>query len=190
VSRPSFAAVILAGGTATRLSGTSKSALELDGRTLLQHALKAVRHASPRIVVGDPVDVDLASTFVREDPAYGGPAAALLTGVEQIGQDDHEVELVLVLAVDMPRVTRATVDRLLSAAQGNDGAALVDTRGRRQLAMALDVRRLRSVAPPADTWHGLPIRVLLADLDLSPVQPIGDEGRDVDTWADLNDLRD
>jgi hypothetical protein len=30
---------------------------------------------------------------------------------------------------------------------------------------------------------------LLADLDLAEVPPVGDEGRDVDSWADLRDLQ-
>ncbi|MGD9958657.1 molybdenum cofactor guanylyltransferase [Nocardioides sp.] len=186
---PAFAAVILAGGTGRRVDGADKSAIDLDGRTLLQHTIAAVARATEIVVVGDrvtaPMSLGSPVTFVREDPAYGGPAAALLTGVAALAEG---VDTVLVLAVDMPRVTSATVDRLLTAARERDGATLVDARGRQQLAMALLTRPLRAMSPQPGTWHGLPMHKLLADLDLALVESVGDEGRDIDTWADLHDL--
>ncbi|CUR55645.1 Molybdopterin-guanine dinucleotide biosynthesis protein [metagenome] len=187
---PAFAAVILAGGTGVRLDGADKAALDLEGRTLLHHAVHAVRGALPIVVVADPVDPatlgGAAVRFVREEPAYGGPAAALLTGIDELPEGSTTV---VVLAVDMPRVTRDTVARLLEAGRGGDGAALVDPRGRRQLAMALDLARVRQCAPARGTWHGLPMRSLLAPLELVAVEPVGEEGRDVDDWSDLRDLR-
>ncbi len=71
-----FSAVVLAGGTAARMGGADKAGIELGGRTLLEHALDAVVDAVEVVVVGDPVPTDLPATFVREDPPYGGPAAA------------------------------------------------------------------------------------------------------------------
>lgn len=183
---PDLAAVILAGGTAARLSGADKAGLELDGRSLLEHALEAVIDAGQVVVVGDRVPLHSAATFVREDPAYGGPAAALLAGLGALHGDPGTV---IVLAVDMPRVTAQTVRRLRLAMPRHDGAALVDAQGRRQLAMTIELRRLRAAAPDPHLWHGLALRALLADLDLVGVDPIGDEGRDVDTWTDLRDLR-
>ena len=144
-----FSAVVLAGGTAARMGGADKAGIELGGRTLLQHALDAVVDAVEVVVVGDPVPTDLPATFVREDPAYGGPAAALLTG---LGALLEEASTVVVLAVDMPRVTPHTLRRLRLATAGHDGSALVDATGRRQLAMALDVGALRAAA---STYHGL-----------------------------------
>ena len=190
MSVPAFAAVILAGGTGARLGGADKASLDLGGRSLLRHAVDAAAAATRIVVVGDPVEPPLLATtpvhFVREEPAYGGPAAALLTGIGLLPSD---AVTVVVLAVDMPLVTAATVTRLLDAARESHGAALVDPAGRRQLAMALDLARLREVAPPPGTWHGLPLRRLLAALDLVAVEPLGEEGRDVDVWSDLHDLR-
>jgi molybdopterin-guanine dinucleotide biosynthesis protein A len=183
---PTFAAILLAGGTGARMSGADKSAIELDGRTLLEHALDAVIDAVEVVVVGDPVPTDSLATFVREDPAYGGPAAAVLTGLGQLLGD---APLVVVLAVDMPRVTPHTLRRLRVEMAGHDGATLVDATGRRQLAMALDLGVLRAAAPAYESWHGLPLKALLTPLDLVEVPAIGDEARDVDTWADLRDLR-
>ena len=181
-----FSAVVLAGGTAARMGGAEKAGIELGGRTLLEHALDAVVDAVEVVVVGDPVPTDVRATFVREDPPYGGPAAALLTG---LGALLEEVPTVVVLAVDMPRVTPHTLRRLRLATAGHDGSALLDATGRRQLAMALDVGALRAAASTCQVWHGLPLRDLLAPLDLVEVAATGDEGRDVDTWADLRDLR-
>ncbi len=67
----------------------------------------------------------------------------------------------VVLAVDMPRVTPHTLRRLRLATAGHDGSALVDATGRRQLAMALDVGALRAAASTYQAWHGLPLRDLL-----------------------------
>jgi molybdopterin-guanine dinucleotide biosynthesis protein A len=181
-----FSAVVLAGGTAARMGGADKAGIELDGRTLLQHALDAVVDAVEVVVVGDPVPTDVPATFVREDPSYGGPAAALLTG---LGALLEAAPTVVVLAVDMPRVTPHTLHRLRLATAGHDGSALVDATGRRQLAMALDVGALRAAASTYRAGHGLPLRDLLAPLDLVEVAATGDEGRDVDTWSDLRDLR-
>lgn len=180
-----FGAVILAGGTAVRLDGADKAAVELAGRTLLEHALDAVRDAGEVVVVGDPAPTGRPVTFTREEPAYGGPVAAFLTGLDALVAAPRTVG---VLAVDMPRVTAETFRRLHEAAAGRDGAFLTGADGRRQLAGVLHVARLDAVRPDHEGQHGMPFHRLLAGLDLAEVAPLGDEGRDVDTWADLRDL--
>jgi molybdopterin-guanine dinucleotide biosynthesis protein A len=189
----SFAAVVLAGGRGTRMGGADKAAVEYRGRTLLAHALDAVADAGEVVVVGDPVRVagPVPVRFVRESPVHGGPGAALLAGRDALRS---EPGLLAFLAVDMPHVTTATLDRLRRAAAGRDGALLTGRGGRRQLAGVLDVRRLDAVRPPRGTEAGLPVHRLLAALDLAEVPPLGAagdrEGRDVDTWTDLCDLDD
>ena len=49
----SFCAVVLAGGQAARLGGADKASIEVDGRTLLAHALDAVIDAAEVVVVGE-----------------------------------------------------------------------------------------------------------------------------------------
>ncbi|WP_435741876.1 molybdenum cofactor guanylyltransferase [Nocardioides sp. SYSU DS0663] len=181
----SFSAVVLAGGRAARLDGVDKASVELDGRTLLAHALDALVDAAEVVVVGDPVPTERPVTFTRESPRYGGPVAGLLTGRDALL---HPTPRLAVLAVDMPRVTAATVRRLHEAAAGRDGAALVDPDGRRQLALVLDTARLDAVRPGHEEQHGAPLHRLLAPLDLVEVAPTGHEHRDLDTWADLRDL--
>jgi hypothetical protein len=74
------------------------------------------------------------------------------------------------------------------AAQGHDGAFLTDAGGRRQLAGVLDVARLDAERPDHEGQHGMALHRLLSGLDLVDVAPEGEEGRDIDTWADLRDL--
>ena len=180
-----FSAIVLAGGQAVRLDGADKASVEYLGRTLLEHTLDALIDATEVVVVGDPVPTTRPVTFTREDPRYGGPVAALLTGRDALLREPRTVG---VLAVDMPRVTSWTFRRLQEAAVGHDGAFLTDASGRRQLAGVLDAARLEEVRPGHEGQHGMPMHRLLADLDLVEVGPEGDEGRDVDTWSDVRDL--
>jgi len=188
-----FSAVVLAGGRASRLDGADKAALELGGRTLLSLALEAVADAAEVVVVGDPVEGPAGNPtgsrrplrFVREDPPYGGPVAALLAGVDALRD---RPDTVAVLACDMPRVTAHTVERLREAARGRDGAVLVDPDGRRQLAMVLDTARLDAARPEPGQQDGLAVHRFLAALVLAEVAADGSEHRDVDTWSDVEDL--
>ena len=181
-----FCGVVLAGGTAARMDGIDKAGVELRGRTLLELAIDAFLDADEIVVVA-PASVPTARpvTFVCEDPPRGGPVAGLLTGVDALLRQPR---LVGVLAVDMPRVTPATMRRLRDGAVGRDGAFLVDAAGRRQLAGVVDAARLSVVRPGLEAQHGMALHRLLAPLDLADVPTVGDESVDVDTWADLRDL--
>lgn len=176
-------AVILAGGTAARLGGADKAAIEVDGRSLLEHLLAATAVADEVVVVGDAVPTSRPVTFVREDPPLGGPVAGLLAGRHALLTPPA---LLVVTAVDMPRVTDATVGRLLAAVGEGDGAALHDASDRRQLVLVLRTAALDAVAPAEP--HGASVRDLLAPLDLVAVPAQGDEAHGVDRWQDLRDL--
>lgn len=178
-----FAAVVLAGGTGTRLGGADKAALTYAGRPLLEHALAAVDGATETVVVAPSVPTSRPVRFVLEEPPRGGPVAGLFAGRDALRPAPPHL---VVLAVDMPLVDRATVNRLLRAAAGHDGAFLTDDDGRRQLAGALDVTALDRVRP--DEVRGLPLRSLWSELDVVDVPALGREWRDVDTWSDLADL--
>ncbi|MFT4082535.1 MAG: NTP transferase domain-containing protein, partial [Nocardioides sp.] len=74
-----YAAIVLAGGRGSRLGGVDKATLEIGGRSLLHRVLAACADAAEVVVVGDPV-AGTEARFVREQPPYAGPAAALLAG--------------------------------------------------------------------------------------------------------------
>jgi molybdopterin-guanine dinucleotide biosynthesis protein A len=182
--------VVLAGGSGARLGGVDKAALELDGVTLLERTLTATMAAGEVVVVGPEVPTSRPVTWTVEDPPLGGPAAGLLSALDRF---ETAPELVAVLAVDMPRVNAGTLARLTWAVEadpGVDGAVLVDPGGRRQpLAAVYRVRSLLAARPARPGQeHGLPMRRLVGDLRLVEVPTVGDEARDVDTWADVHDL--
>ncbi|MGH3362589.1 MAG: NTP transferase domain-containing protein [Nocardioides sp.] len=180
---PPFCAVVLAGGTAVRMDGVDKAGIEYAGRTLLEHVLAALADATEVVVVGDEVPTSRPVSFVREQPAYGGPAAGLFAGRDALL---HPASLLAVVAVDMPRLTPATFGRLWQATEGYDGAFLTDEDGRRQLVGVLRLDRLDAVRP--GDVVGLPLHRLLGGLDMAEVPSVGAEARDVDTWSDLRDL--
>ena len=134
-----FCGVVLAGGTAARMDGIDKAAVELHGRTLLELAVDAFLDADEVVVVA-PASVPTARpvTFVCEDPPRGGPVAGLLTGVDALLRRPR---LVGVLAVDMPRVTPATMRRLRDGG-GRPGRCVPGRRRR-----SAPARRCRSTRP-------------------------------------------
>jgi molybdopterin-guanine dinucleotide biosynthesis protein A len=183
-------AVVLSGGGGARLGGADKATIEVGGHTLLEHALHALVEVTEVVVVGPDVPTSRPVTFAREDPVGGGPAAGLLAGLRRFARTPEKA---VVLAVDMPLVTAATVRRLVVAAAGSsDGAVLVDEDGRLQhlcgvYSVPALLRHSRAAGPESD--RGRSMRSLLAGLDLAQVAAVGDEARDVDTWQDLATLR-
>ncbi len=178
--------IVLTGGDAVRLEGADKASIELAGTTLLEHVLAALAEVPEVVVVGEQVPTTRPVTFTREDPAGGGPAAGLLAGLAAFPRTPR---LVVVLAVDMPLVTTATVRRLMLCAE-DDGALLLDGDGRAQYLCALyRTEALLAAAPGLEQQHGLPMRRLVAGLRLVEVPALDWEVRDVDTWEDLMALR-
>jgi molybdopterin-guanine dinucleotide biosynthesis protein A len=196
-----FDAVVLAGGRGQRLGGEDKAALELAGATLLDRALRAVEGARTVVVVGDERPTGRPVLWTREQPAYGGPVAAAYAGLDALHRgspvrfrgpatpatpEPHgSTPLVVVLAVDMPGVTRETVGRLLGAVAGHEGAVLVD-QGQRHLAFAAHADALERARP--EPAAGAAMRGLWAMLDLAHVAARSQEAVDVDSWSDLADL--
>jgi len=181
MGRVTWAAVILTGGTATRLDGADKAGLSHAGRSLLEISLDAVADAAEVVVVGPGTSTSRPVSFTRESPPGGGPLAGIAAGLAALG---HAHDLVVVLAVDMPHVTRATVSRLVSAVGDGDAAWLVDASGRRQLAAAV---RPALVPAPGDA-DGVPVRALMRAGRSIDVPGLGDEATDIDTWPDVATL--
>jgi molybdopterin-guanine dinucleotide biosynthesis protein A len=119
-----FDAIILAGGRGSRLGGVDKGALPVGGWPLLDRVLEAARDAERVVVVGDgPVPDGVLLT--REEPVFGGPAAAVVAGLRALRMPsalpiDSAARLVLVLACDLPGAP-AGVELLLDVATRTEG---------------------------------------------------------------------
>lgn len=190
------AAVVLAGGGGVRLGGVDKHALEIGGRTLLDRVLDVLTPpVEDVVVVGPEVRTHRPVLFTREDPPGGGPAAGLVAGIATLERLRGSLpDRVVALAVDMPMVTTATIDRLLQALDtdpGADGVLLVDAGGRRQpLCAAYRAASLIAAVPTGrESTYGLAMRRLLFGLRLVEVPARAHEAADVDTWEDLRELR-
>lgn len=180
-----LAAVVLTGGTAVRLDGQDKASLEVDGLGLLEHVLAALGAADEVAVVGPDVETSRPVIHAHEEPAGGGPVAGLEAGYAALTRSP---DLLAVAAVDMPRLSTQTFDRLLAAVTPDvDGAFLVSG-GRRHLAGVLRPSAINW--PSAAEAHGMPMHRFLTGLTLAEVASVGQEARDVDTWRDLRELRD
>ncbi|MFF7314994.1 NTP transferase domain-containing protein [Streptomyces sp. NPDC008137] len=185
-----YDAVVLAGGAARRLGGADKPGVRVGGRALLDRVLAACDGARTTVVVAAPRPTARSVTWAREDPPGGGPLAALDAGLRHT-----TAEHVVVLSADLPFLRARTVGRLLDTLRGSaaDGVLLTDPDGRDQpLVAAYRTRRLReTLAVLAERHggpHGLPLRRLTAELDLTRVSdPVA--SFDCDTWDDIASAR-
>ncbi|MGW7201590.1 NTP transferase domain-containing protein [Streptomyces chryseus] len=182
-----YDAIVLAGGAAKRLGGVDKPGVRVGGRTLLDRVLGVCGGAGTTVVVGGRRATVRAVEWAREEPAGGGPLAALDAGVRRT-----TAESVLVLSADLPFVRRATVRRLLDALAGDGGEAalLVDADGRDQpLVAAYRAEPLRRELALLATEHGglagLPLRLLTHELALTRVSAGPLDSFDCDTWEDI-----
>jgi molybdopterin-guanine dinucleotide biosynthesis protein A len=184
------AAILLAGGRGSRMGGVHKPLLEVGGITLLDAAIIAVRDAGcdPIVAVGDPAiavtrparEVD----WIREDPPFGGPAAAIIAALPVV-----PASTALVLACDLPRVAEA-VRMLLDASFTGDGVCLHASGQRQWLTGLYRVDALRAAAQSLpDQGRDAPMRDLLGGLAITPVEASDELVADIDTWDDLNEAR-
>ena len=180
--------VVLAGG-ASRRFGSDKLAADLDGRTVLDTTLDAVPAGLPVVVVGPPRPVHRDVRFVREDPAGGGPAAALVAGLTAALQAGAEV--LSTLPGDAPAAGTA-VPLLVAALAGTDLVVAHGADGQvfpLQLACtAAGARRVLAAAGP-DLGAGASVRRLLEPLGATQVVLPPAALLDVDTPTDLDRIR-
>ena len=180
--------VIPAGGTARRLGGVSKPALQVGDRSIVARLVGDLR-AHPVVIVGPRIDgVSGADvTWCREDPPGGGPAAALAAGIRRL----PDVDVVVVVAGDQPFAAGA-VPRLVDALAADPTADVawgVDAEDRHQpLLAAYRAGALHTrLTEPAD---GLSMRQVTAGLRAAHVRLSPTEATDVDEPSDLADARD
>lgn len=188
-------AILLAGGRATRVGGAAKPLFEVGGRTLLAAAVTAAADAGARpITVAAPVlDETLDVAWVREEPPFTGPAAAVVAALDSWSAADDPA-WTLLLACDLPSVgaaVRRLLDDIVLLPSDTDGVCLADSSHRPQWLTGLyRTRALRDAASALpDRGRDAPVRALVAGLAIAVVAAADDVARDVDTWEDLERAR-
>ena len=179
-----FDAIILAGGSARRLGGVDKPAVEIDGVPLLDRVLGACVEAASMVVVGPPRPTAIPVLWTRESPPGGGPVPALAAGLAS-----GSSEFVVVLAADLPFLDPPAIGTLLAAVT-TDAAVYTDTAGKDQL-LAAAFRRtaltaaLDAIAEPS----GSRLAAVFGDLSVTRVPDTRGVTADCDTWDAIAEAR-
>jgi molybdopterin-guanine dinucleotide biosynthesis protein A len=188
-------AILLAGGRASRVGGAPKPLFEVGGRTLLGAAIDAVADAGARpiTVVGPVLDPSFDVEWVREDPPFGGPAAAVVAALTSWPVAAGPA-WTLLLACDLPGVgaaVRRLVADILLLPSDTEGLCLADESSRPQwLTGVYRTSALRAAASGLpDRGRDAPVRALIDDLAVAVIPAPDRLTRDVDTWEDLDEAR-
>ena len=127
---PRIAALVLAAGQSRRMGAANKLLAEVDGRAMVESVVRAALASNltrVRVVTGhqgDAVKAQLAGLDVdfTHNPHYAeGLSASLKAGLAGLGGD---VDGIMVLLGDMPRITAAHIDRLIAAFNPHEGRAI------------------------------------------------------------------
>ncbi len=186
-----FDAIVLAGGSARRLGGLDKAAIEVGGITLLNRALEAVRAARRIVVVGPQRSTSIEVEWAQEDPPGGGPAAAVAAGMSTLGSGQQAVPAavrVAVLAADIPFAANA-ISRLLVANPKAPAALAVDSSGHDQYLIAIwRAAALRQRINQVQVL-GASMRMLFDGMTVTRVLVDNIECFDCDTAQDVSQAR-
>jgi molybdenum cofactor cytidylyltransferase len=182
--------IVLAAGAGTRFGG-SKQLADLNGRPLLEHALRAMA-SSPvgRVVLvlgSGAEDVLVAIDLQGAEPVLcerweEGQSASLACGLAELA----EAEAVVVTLGDQPRVSAEAIARVL-AARGDTSAVQATYGGRPGHPVLLEhelFERMRDVTGD----HGVRHLLMSAAPREVPCDDLGG-GEDVDTRDELDALR-
>lgn len=120
---PKTAGAVLAGGRSSRM-GTDKAEIAISGETLLARAWRLVSGlVAPAWVCCAPGRPRAGYPCLMDAREGEGPARGVAAALESA--DEHGAERVLVLACDLPRLTRKLLAALLDAPARDDILATV-----------------------------------------------------------------
>jgi molybdopterin-guanine dinucleotide biosynthesis protein A len=113
-------AFILAGGKSTRM-GTDKAFVLLEGRTLLSRVLDLARQLTSKVhIIGDPAKFAPFAPTIEDVFPGCGPLGGIHAALRSSPTD-----LNVILAVDVPFVSLALLDYLISRATSSDANVTV-----------------------------------------------------------------
>lgn len=184
-------AAILIGGTARRFAGIDKSALLIDGQTILDRQLQALKPLTTDIMLVGGLAAAPGTRAVPDHHSGSGPLAGLEAALEAAVDDP-----VLLLACDMPFVTTAWLAHLLALASSADVVVPRGDRGYHPLC-AVYARRCLPVVRRRLAEGALALKGLLDDLRVRAVGSddlarFGGEARllaNINTPADLDEIK-
>lgn len=187
----SVCAIVPAGGSSRRF-GRDKLDATRQGVTVLETVLAGALAVADEVIVVGPqrsgaVFDDPRVRWTREEPAGGGPVAAVAAGVALAAAD-----VLLLLAGDAPHGASAAAALLEQyAAHPNcQAAVLVDAAGRRQpLTAAFAADALRgALADLADGVQGAAMHALIEQMRVVEVRDVWQAADDIDTPGDARRL--
>jgi molybdenum cofactor guanylyltransferase len=114
--RDHVTALILAGGKATRLGGTAKHEIVVDGRTIFERQTALLAPRVQEVLVATPHDIP-GFHCVQDVLPDVGPLAGIAAGLRTM-----RTPWLLVVAGDMPHVSAGVLDLMLGAASDLDEA--------------------------------------------------------------------
>ena len=200
LDRSAVTAIILAGGRSSRF-GSPKLAADLDGATILDHAVRAVASVAAEVVLAGKAPVAPAAIdgrpvrLVIDEAPFAGPLAAVAGALRTI-----ETDLAIVVGGDMPGLVPAVLDAMLGqfAARSDIDAVVLHDGARRQvLPLALRVGTATAAATEALASGDRSLvrfldRLRCAELPVDDWLALDPERRtvlDVDVPADLDRIR-
>jgi len=116
VARPTgtVGAVVVCGGRSRRM-GSDKAEVRLAGSTLLERVIAELQPVTQELVLAcgpEPRYEELGLPLALDHESDAGPLAGIAAGLERL-----ETPWVIVVAVDMPRLSRNLFDALVTRAQ-------------------------------------------------------------------------
>ena len=127
-----WSAAILAGGESRRFGGRDKGALVVDGRSIRERQLEALTTiATDIMIVGGRGPAPTPARIVTDKIAGGGPLSGLHAALSEATG-----EATAVIACDMPFVSAALLDHLLTLTRDADIVVPRDSRGYHPLCAA------------------------------------------------------
>ena len=192
-------AIVLAAGRGQRFGPGTKQLVEVDGRSLVGHAVTTALAAGvTRVVVVVGHDADAVAAAAREtagdaelevvvnDDHAAGQGTSVAAGARAVLSRRSLPDAVVVLLADQPGVLAETVRAVGAAVTTGASAARASYADRPNHPVAFAPRILPQLT---ELTGDAGARQLLDDLDVVPVLVAGLAPRDVDTPEDLALLR-
>ena len=136
------AAIVLAGGRASRFGADKLAAPLADGRSVLNHAVAAVSAVASSVIVvlapgtERPFDLPEGVVAVRDPERYAGPLAGLAVGLAATA-----AEIVIVVGGDMPVLDPAVLRLLIDVVAADPGIEAARLESERSSPLPCALRR-------------------------------------------------